>query len=314
MATSAVYEGIVVLGVPRSGTTLMRRLLDAHPRIACPPETNLLSAAGRFLEEHRFAGGLSVGVVPGLDFVGFTETEVLSRTREFLFSFSRDIAARAGKPRWAEKTAVDVFHLDAIERICGEHCRYLCIVRHPLDVVCSLRDLADSMQSHLPELFTYVQRNPAPLEAFAEAWRDGNERLMRFCEEHPDWTVRVRYEDLTRDPATELLRVFDFLGEPTDIEVLLAGALAHSESVGLGDWKTYGTTSIDTTSVGRHAALGQWTTQRLAPIVNPLMQRLGYPAIESLPVDVAADKRREELSRRVAGMRLSAGKSHGDAQ
>jgi hypothetical protein len=44
------------------------------------------------------------------------------------------------------------------------------------------------------------------------------------------------------------------------------------------------------------------------------MQRLGYPAIESLPVDVAGDKRREELSRRVAGMRLSAGKSPDDAQ
>ncbi|MCA9663328.1 MAG: sulfotransferase, partial [Myxococcales bacterium] len=31
--------GIIVLGAPRSGTTLLRRLLDAHPNIACPPET-----------------------------------------------------------------------------------------------------------------------------------------------------------------------------------------------------------------------------------------------------------------------------------
>jgi protein-tyrosine sulfotransferase len=114
MSPAGGYEGIVVLGVPRSGTTLVRRLLNAHPRIACPPETNLLSAAARFLAEQRFAGGLSVGVIPGLDFAGFSEAEVLERFREFLFSFWREIARRAGKARWAEKTAVDVFHLDAI--------------------------------------------------------------------------------------------------------------------------------------------------------------------------------------------------------
>ncbi len=67
------YEGVIVLGVPRSGTTLLRRLLDAHPDIACPPETNLIGAASRFLQEDRFAGGLSVGVVPGLHFCGFDE-------------------------------------------------------------------------------------------------------------------------------------------------------------------------------------------------------------------------------------------------
>lgn len=308
------YEGIVVLGVPRSGTTLLRRLLNAHPRIACPPETNLLSAAGRFLEEHRFAGGLSVGVVPGLDFSGFDEQRVLQRFREFLFSFWREIADREGKARWAEKTAVDVFHLDAIERLCGAHCRYVCIVRHPLDVVCSLKELGDKMECHLPEIYEYVRRRPAQFEAFAEAWRDGNERLLRFCEQHPDWTVRLRYEDLTRDPEQELARVFDFLGEPTDVPALLARALGKTESVGLGDWKTYDARSVGTDSVGRHEALSKWTVQRLAPIVNPLMTRLGYAPVGARASDAADEKRREELSRRIASMKLAAAKGNDDAR
>ena len=42
---------VVLLGFPRSGTTLLSRLLDAHPEISCPPETHLLSAASRFLSE-----------------------------------------------------------------------------------------------------------------------------------------------------------------------------------------------------------------------------------------------------------------------
>lgn len=312
MAPDRSYEGIVVLGVPRSGTTLMRRLLDAHPRIACPPETNLLSGAGRFLEEHRFAGGLSVGVIPGLDFSGFDEAVVLHRFREFLFAFWRDIAARAGKPRWAEKTAVDVFHLDVIERLCGARCRYVCVFRHPLDVVCSIKELTDKMECCLPELFEYVQRNPAQLEAFAQAWRDGNERLLRFCEDHPDWAIRVRYEDLADNPAGELTRVFDFLGEPTDVQALLSRAFSRSESVGLGDWKTYDTKSVGTGSVGRHSKLSKWTLRRLAPVVNPLMERLGYPIVPSHPLDAAEDRRREELSRRIASMKLAAGKSPHD--
>jgi protein-tyrosine sulfotransferase len=307
------YEGIVVLGVPRSGTTLVRRLLQAHPNIACPPETNLLSAASRFLQEHRFAGGLSVGVIPGLHFGGVAAPLVIDRLREFLFSFLRDIAAQSGKPRWAEKTAVDIFHLDAIERICGDRCRYVCIVRHPLDVVCSLKDLGDKMESLLPELFAYVQRNPAHYEAYAQAWRDGNARLIRFCDEHPDWTIRVRYEDLAADPGSTLNTIFAFLDEPTDVDLVLARAFGPGTSVGLGDWKTYGRNAVSASSVGRHGTLSRWTLERLAPIVNDVMVQLGYAPVPGRPSDAATAARREELSRLVASMTLAKPRRDDDA-
>jgi protein-tyrosine sulfotransferase len=305
------YEGVVVLGVPRSGTTLLRRLLQAHPDIACPPETNLLSAASRFLDEQRFAGGLSVGVIPGLHFSGFEEAEVLDRLREFLFSFWRDFARRAGKARWAEKTAVDVFHIDAIERLCGGRCRYIALFRHPLDVVCSLKELSDKMESHLPELFEYVRRRPATYEALAEAWSDGNRRLLQFAEAHPDWVVRVRYEDLTRDPLGELTRVFDFLQEPTDVGQLL-GSLHNSDSVGLGDWKTYSRQEVNQKSVGRHRTLSPWTVERLVPIVSDVMARLDYEPVKSRMSDADA-QRMSELSRQVTGMKLSSMRPRGDA-
>ena len=71
--SSAVAQGIVILGMPRSGTTLLRRLLDVHPAICCPPETNLLGAAARFLREETFAGGMAIGVLSGLSFAGIAE-------------------------------------------------------------------------------------------------------------------------------------------------------------------------------------------------------------------------------------------------
>lgn len=297
------YEGVVVLGVPRSGTTLLRRLLQAHPRIACPPETNLLSAASRFLEEQRFAGGLSVGVVPGLHFSGFQEDEVLDRFREFLFSFWRDIALRSGKARWAEKTAVDVFHIDAIERLCGDRCRYVALFRHPLDVVCSMKELSDKMESHLPEIYAYIRRRPATYEALAEAWLDGNVRLLRFADDHPDWVVRLRYEDLTHDPVGALTRIFEFLDEPADVPAIL-GSLGRAEAVGLGDWKTYDRGEVSERSVGRYRSLSPWTVERLAPIVSDLMARLDYDPIRSHAGDVGS-QRWQELSRQVTGMKLA---------
>lgn len=301
--TMTGYEGIVVLGVPRSGTTLLRRLLQGHPRIACPPETNLLSAASRFLDEQRFAGGLSVGVVPGLHFAGYGEGDVLDRFREFLFSFWREIAQRSGKRRWAEKTAVDVFHIDAIERLCGARCRYVALFRHPLDVVCSLKELSDKMESHLPEVFEYVRRRPSTYEALAEAWRDANERLLRFADAHPDWVVRVRYEDLTRDPVSELTRILAFLDEPADVPAIL-GALGRAEAVGLGDWKTYDRGEVSEGSVGRFRALSPWTVECLVPIVSDLMARLDYEPIRARIVDEDA-QRWQELSRHVTGMKLA---------
>jgi hypothetical protein len=295
---SAGYEGVVVLGVPRSGTTLLRRLLDAHPEFHCPPETNLLGAASRFLEEHPHAGGLAVGVVPGLAFSGLEEEQVLGRLREFVFGFFRELAQRAGKPRWAEKTATDVFHVDAIERLCGGRCRYLIVTRSPLDAICSMQELSERMQAYLPELHAYVQRHPSTLEAFAHAWVDANQRLLELERRHPDWCLRLRYEDLAADPARAMARVFEFLGAPADPAALIARAMDKTGEAGLGDWRTYERSGIDGASVGRARTLDAWTVRRLLEIVNPLMPALGYEALRAPAApDPAIARRAYQLGR-----------------
>jgi hypothetical protein len=302
---SSDYEGVIILGVPRSGTTLLRRLLNAHPGFACPPETNIFSAGSRFLKEATFAGGLSVGVVPGLGFSGFEREEVLARTREFLFDFLRKIRNDARKAYWVEKTAVDIFHLDAIETLCAHHCRYICITRHPLDVICSLGDLSRKMQSHLPEIYSYIQRYRSPIEAYAHAWRDGNRRLQSFIATHPDWCVKLRYEDLVTSPTEQLERIFAFLGQPTDCEALIESAMKDREAAGLGDWKTYHRDGIDQGSVDRHDELGRWTVSKIAPLLNPLMIELGYPELHrGLPQEGEEAERAQALARMVASMKI----------
>ena len=50
-------KGVIILGCPRSGTTLLRRLLDSHPDLSCPGETFLFRGAARFLKEDTISGG-----------------------------------------------------------------------------------------------------------------------------------------------------------------------------------------------------------------------------------------------------------------
>ena len=283
IASSDSACGIVVVGSPRSGTTLVRRILDAHPNIACPPETYLLSAAARFLHQDRFAAGLRIGVLDGLEFAGFEEAEVLERLRAFVFGFLRQYAERAGKPRWAEKTAFDAFHLGPIRRLCEGHVKFVCIQRHGLDVAASLDELVTKTGGYVDELHAYVRRYPEPLEAFARAWVDTAGAVADLAEElgrgpNPS-AISLRYEDLTEDPEAELRRVFEFLAEPYDDE-LLGRALAGTGKLGFGDWKTYAKSAIDRSSVGRWESLPMPVQDKLARVCNPTLVRLGYEEIE----------------------------------
>ena len=304
MTANEAAQGIVILGMPRSGTTLLRRLLDAHPAICCPPETNVLSAAARFLHQEAFAGGVSMGVLSGLSFAGIAEHVTVGRLRELVFGLLQDICRQSGKTRWAEKTALNIFHLDQIEQLCGDSCRFLCLVRHPLDVVCSIKDLTDKMEMYVAELRPYILRHPSPLEAFAHAWVERNARLRRFVNDHPDDCYTLTYENLVQNPAEELGGIFGFLGEPADVPEILSRALYGIPTIGLGDWKTYDRRAIHTDSMGRWRHLSPYTVRRLVDILAAEMALAGYPPIApgaSPPPEVA--RRQFTLGMEVAHMR-----------
>jgi len=301
-SASANPQGVVILGAPRSGTTLLRRLLDAHSRIACPPETYALSAAARFLHEESFAEGLRIGVLLGLSYSGFSEEEVLTRLRGFVFSFFEEHAAREGKPRWAEKTAFNAFHLPAIRKLCGDQVRYVCIQRHGLDVVLSLEELVKKTGGYVEELHDYLRRYPEPYEAFAQAWIDCAGAIQDLID-GDERALGLRYEELVADPEQALRRILEHIGEPWE-EGLVERALGEAKSVGFGDWKTYARPAIDRSSVERWRKLPRATLRRLADRCNQTLKRLGYEEVTVASPESEADaRRRYELGLLVNKMR-----------
>lgn len=271
-------DGIVVLGTPRSGTTLLRRLLNAHPNIACRGETFLLTAAARFLRADKIADGIDYGVLGGLHAAGYSEEKILGRLREFVFGFLDEIAEREGKRRWAEKTAIDSFYLAEVERLCAGHVRFIVMIRHGLDVGLSLQELCEANRTYIRELHEYIRRYPRHLEACCRAWAHVTVELLGFAERHAHDAVLVRYEDLVADPAAVMHEVGEFLGEEW-VSQLISDALAETTVSGLGDWKAYARNAIDGSSVGRWSALSETDLAYVAPFVNPVLARCGYPAV-----------------------------------
>jgi amino acid adenylation domain-containing protein len=284
--------GIVILGHPRSGTTLLRRLLDGHSRIACPPETHVLSACARFLHSEQTAHGVDMSVLSGLNFAGIPDELTLSRLREFAFSFLQQYAASQQKPRWAEKTAFDAFHIERIAQLCTEHTQFVCVVRHPLDVAISTKEFCDAMGMYPNVLHEYIKQYPQPIEAFAQSWLDVTRQFDTLRKGNPDTCMILRYEDLVASPDATLRNLLAFLGEDYEPRMVDRG-LADSRQLGFGDHKSYSSTEIHRASIERWRTLPDFQVSSLAPQLNPVLAQFDYPPLCTLAkVDVADSRQR----------------------
>jgi len=298
-----VHDGIIVLGCPRSGTTLLRRIMDAHPNISAPGETYILSSCARFLQSEKVVDGMDIGVLNGLGFLDFEEDDVVEKLRDFAFGFRRAHAKKENKNRWLEKTAIDAFHVEAIERLCGDHAYFICVVRQGLDVACSMLDWSMKAQSFPPELHDYVKETPRLMEAFSRAWADSTNDILDFAQAHPDNAILVRYEDLIDAPHETMQAIFSLINEPFSADIL-ESAFETKEPKGFSDWKTFSKSSVSSQSVGRSSSLSKDTIAMLADIVNPTLKRCGYAEVSKVASRSGKDARkRYELGLVLQGMR-----------
>ncbi|HEX2388721.1 MAG TPA: sulfotransferase [Solirubrobacterales bacterium] len=203
-----------VVGVNRSGTTLLRMMLDAHPELTIPPETHFVPELIAAAESKDPAPETLLATITGQrewgDF-GLDEDELLERFRaieplnagDALRAFYSAYAERAGKPRWGEKTPIYVKSMRKIERALPE-ARFVHVIRDGRDVALSIRDRA--VKEH-------------PIDRIAERWV---RRISRAREQarHLAHYEEIRYENLILDTRPTLERVCELFELPWDDALL----------------------------------------------------------------------------------------------
>ncbi len=211
---------IFLIGCQRSGTSLLRRIVDSHPSIACPPETSFILPLVQVLHDQRSRRGFEA--------MGYTDASVAEALAAFIASFYERYAAAQGKARWADKTPHYVDCLDDLWTLFGPTARFVVIVRHGLDVAYSLAD----PRRHYPAIDATVDAagGDMPLGA-GRFWSMQNRKILDFTAAHPEACVRITYEGLTRDPAGTLEPVFSFLGVAWDPAALDYARVEHHAGV-----------------------------------------------------------------------------------
>jgi hypothetical protein len=201
----------VIVGCPRSGTSLLAVMLDSHPEFAVPPETAFLKhvpglAGDSEAMRRRFVELATADRTPisnwsdfGLDRAAFVERiaaispfTAAAGVRAFFAMY----AEREGKPRACEKTPDNIFVMHALARLLPE-VRYVHVIRDPRDTALSWRR-------------TWFAPSD-DFEVLGNAWAHHVGVGRAAGRAMPNY-IETRYEDLVLQPRDELPRLCAFLG------------------------------------------------------------------------------------------------------
>jgi hypothetical protein len=279
-----VASPIFIVGSPRSGTTLLRNMLNRHPAIAICLETQfrrLIYARRRSFGDLSVFGNrrrlakeyLSTERVKRMqmDLPALEETLLREGAsyEAFFTSFLRFYAEANGKRRCGEKSPG---HALFTETLCQWYpdAFIVHILRDPRDVVASLVRMPRQPNSVLTNANTWLRLNLG-------AWR---------ARQTPRY-LPVRYEELVTHPEEELRRICAFIGEEYSSAMLVERPDCQSPNA----WLRRAQEPVTTTRIGKWRE--ELTADQIALIewkVGPHMHGFGYEPLGRAPSSLSVGR------------------------
>src|SRR5215472_12391016 len=298
---------LFIVGCPRSGTTLLQRMVNAHPRIAITPETHWIprftkkrwgvtregtvtpQLIARLLEHPGFVA-LSIGRGELVILMGADESITYSSFVSRIF----DVYGKAqGKPLVGDKTPGYVRRIKTLH-VLWPKARFVHLIRDGRDVYLSM---ANRRMEQLKEgVFDSWVERPVPTAAL---WWELNVRCGRAAGKTlgPELYCEIRYESLTADPLEECAKLCSFLGVQYDESMLrfYEGRVGTKVEPGKPDWQPITPGPRDWRSQMSGADIEEFEAA-----VGELLEELGYarsvPHPRSISLETAS-RIRDQLAR-----------------
>ncbi|OIQ00690.1 MAG: hypothetical protein AUK35_02260 [Zetaproteobacteria bacterium CG2_30_46_52] len=275
------YQPFFIIGSGRCGSTLLRRMLDAHPGVHIPPETYVLGEVIRlYMRNRQMDWKYIVNTVyavfefsPEFDKFEMHMAPLVHRMwhapeAERSLAYLLDAFYRyhgevhnIDVQLWGDKTPQNTFDLDVISKTFPK-AKYLHLLRDGVDVAAS-----------------FVERGLQPdLLVAARHWQRTVNMSQSFMEANPDACIEVRYEDLVRDPQSQMQSICHFLNIHFDEKMIRS--LEHTQ--GMGDLHAYehykkvlGPVSDKNIGLGRRN-LSSDDLEVIVKVIGPSLKKFGY--------------------------------------
>jgi hypothetical protein len=249
-------DPIFIIGTGRSGTTLLRNMLNAHPAIHIAFEPHFYwyrslyrkRATGRVFLDYYFQTThfRRLGVDPVRVLAGLPDPLPRAQLGAAFAAVLREKAALHGRVRYGEKTPA---HAASLREIYGDFpdARCIHIVRDPRSTALSL--------SRMPWAPSSLMINASYIDIERKQVAKYRDRMMR-----------VRLEDLLAEPRRTMEQVLEFVGEPWHDAVL-----DHARHLPADDG-TPGYPWLDGAARDRHAPRQDW--RELRPVQIRMIEQM----------------------------------------
>jgi len=196
-------DPIFIVGMPRSGSTLVEQILASHPMVEGTAELPDVIVIARELEEGS-PGGVPEGWRNYPDVLAALSAEDVRRLGETYLERTR-IQRKTDRPRFIDKMPNNWQHVGLI-RLMLPNAKIVDARRHPL--ACGF--------SNFKQHYARGQEFSYDLEHFGLYYRDYVRLMAHFDEVAAGSIYRVVHEQLLADPEAEIRKLLDYLGLPFD--------------------------------------------------------------------------------------------------